>query len=82
MVEQELRNFLRVLVEIDLYFKVKVLKEGTKIENINDARREVINNFCENLAPQYKALPDYREIVYTTLSKLEQKDRAKEEEER
>ena len=82
MDEQELRNFLRVLVEIDLYFKVKVLKEGTKIENINEARMEVINNFCENLAPQYKSLPDYKEIVYTTLSKLEQKDRAKEEEER
>ena len=32
-----MKHYLKVLVELDLYFKIKLLGEGTKIQNIDTA---------------------------------------------
>ena len=80
MNESELRNNLKTLVELDLFFKVRALKEGTEIkpEEMSKVRKEVINNFLANLATEYKRLPDCNEIVYTALAKLEQRGKDRE----
>ena len=82
--EAELRSNLKTLVELDLFFKVRALKEGTEIkpEEMSKVRKEVINTFLENLANEYKKLPDCNEIVYTALTKLEQRNKDKDDLER
>ena len=86
MNEQDIttRKNLRTLVELDLLFKVRALSEGTNInpEEMPKVRKEVIDNFLSNLADVYKELPDCAEIVYTTLTKLEQRGKNKNDKER
>ncbi len=78
-----LKDNLKVMVESDLWFKVRALSEGTAIkqEDMWKVRKLVINSFFASLPEEYKNLPDCYEIIYTTLSKLEQNEKEQKEEE-
>lgn len=82
MDEEKLKHYLKTLVELDLYFRIKVLDEGTEIENIKEEKKRQVNIFLSNLPSQYKSIENYQEIVYTTLKNLMQKDKKKKKEEK
>ena len=73
--QQQLIHFLKVLVELDLHFKVRAVEEGTNIKNTEIVEKELIEKFLDDLPLQYKKIPNYAEVVYTTLRKLQEKDR-------
>ena len=84
MSEQEalLKHRLKLKVELELYKELKLIGEGSKIEDIDAARQESIDYFLENLPEEYKKLPDYKEIVFNTLNIVKKKEVKKEETER
>lgn len=80
MTKEELEHCLKTLVELDLWFRIRALEEGTKIKNLNEERKQVIKYFLKNLPSQYKSIEGYEEIVLETLKKLMQKSKKREEE--
>ena len=74
-------NSLMAVVESELFFKVRALGEGTAIkkEDLWKVRKLVINNFFAGLPENYKNLPDCYEIIYNTLSRLEQNKKEQKE---
>ena len=76
------KHYLKVLVELDLYPKLRCLSEGTKISNLDEAREELIKDFIESLSSKFKKIDGYKEIIFETITKLEKKDKERKEEER
>ena len=70
-----IKHYLKVLVELDLYPKLRCLSEGTKVTNIDTAKRELIGNFINGLPNKYKEIEGYEKIITETIEKMEQKDR-------
>jgi len=65
------RQFLKVLVELDLFPKIKILKETNLTdEEIDCEQLKSIIKFISELAPEYKNLPDRDEIIAQKLSKM------------
>ena len=62
-------HYLNVLIELTLYPQLKVLSEGTEIEDINQRRREIIENFWEDLPEAYK-VENYKQITLDKLAKM------------
>jgi hypothetical protein len=67
-VDQNL-HYLNVLIELTLYPQLKVLSEGTEIEDINQRRREIIENFWKDLPEAYK-VENYKQITLDKLAKM------------
>ena len=71
MEESVKRQFLKVLVELDLFPKIKILKETNLTdEEIDCEQLKSIIKFISELAPDYKNLPDRDEIIAQKLSKM------------
>ena len=71
MGESVKRQFLKVLVELDLFPKIKILKETNLTdEEIDCEQLKSIIKFISELAPEYKNLPDRDEIIAQKLSKM------------
>ncbi len=71
MEESVKRQFLKVLVELDLFPKIKILKETNLTdEEIDCEQLKSIIKFINELAPEYKNLPDRDEIIAQKLSKM------------
>ena len=71
MEESVKRRFLKVLVELDLFPKIKILKETNLTdEEIDCEQLKSIIKFISELAPEYKNLPDRDEIIAQKLSKM------------
>ena len=71
MEESVKRQFLKVLVELDLFPKIKILKETNLTdEEIDCEQLKSIIKFISELAPEYKNLPDRDEIIAQKLSKM------------
>ncbi len=62
-------HYLNVLIELTLYPQLKVLSEGTEIEDINQRRREIIENFWKDLPEAYK-VENYKQITLDKLAKM------------
>lgn len=62
-------HYLNVLIELTLYPQLKVLSEGTEIEDINQRRREIIENFWKDLPEAYK-VENYKQITFDKLAKM------------
>lgn len=76
------KHYLTVLVELDLYPKLKILLEGKNIDNIKKIRGKVIQDFIKKLPEKYRKLENYEQIIEGTIYRLEQKDKELEGEER
>lgn len=71
MEESVKRRFLKVLVELDLFPRIKILKETNLTdEEIDCEQLKSIIKFISELAPEYKNLPDRDEIIAQKLSKM------------
>lgn len=71
MEESVKRQFLKVLVELDLFPRIKILKETNLTdEEIDCEQLKSIIKFISELAPEYKNLPDRDEIIAQKLSKM------------
>ena len=75
------KHYLTVLVELDLYPKLRILSEGTGIDNIKKIRGKVIQDFIKGLPEEYRKLENYEQIIEGTIYRLEQKDKELEGEE-
>ena len=62
-------HYLNVLIELTLYPQLKVLSEGTEIKDINQRRREIIENFWKDLPEAYK-VENYKQITFDKLAKM------------
>lgn len=62
-------HYLNVLIELTLYPQLKVLSEGTEIKDINQRRREIIENFWKDLPEAYK-VENYKQITLDKLEKM------------
>lgn len=62
-------HYLNVLIELTLYTQLKVLSEGTEIKDINQRRREIIENFWKDLPEAYK-VENYKQITLDKLAKM------------
>ena len=62
-------HYLNVLIELTLYPQLKVLSEGTEIKDINQRRREIIENFLKDLPEAYK-VENYKQITLDKLAKM------------
>lgn len=62
-------HYLNVLIELTLYPQLKVLSEGTEIKDINQRRREIIENFWKDLPEDYK-VENYKQITLDKLAKM------------
>ncbi len=62
-------HYLNVLIELTLYPQLKVLSEGTEIKDINQRRREIIENFWKDLPEAYK-VENYKQITLDKLAKM------------
>ena len=76
----ELIHNLKVLVELDLEPKLKLMGEGTDIKNVNAARRQMVKEFINNLPPEYREIPNYQEIILSCINNLVQRRKRKEAE--
>lgn len=71
MEESVKRQFLKVLVELDLFPKIKILKETNLTdEEIDCEQVKSIIKFISELAPEYKNLPDRDKIIAQKLRKM------------
>ena len=71
MEESVKRQFLKVLVELDLFPRIKILKETNLTdEEIDCEQLKSIIKFISELAPEYKNLPNRDEIIAQKLSKM------------
>lgn len=70
-------HYLNVLIELTLYPQLKVLSEGTEIKDINQRRREIIENFWEDLPEAYK-VENYKQITLDKLAKMLEASKKKE----
>lgn len=68
-------HYLKVLIELDLYPKVRCLSEGTIIPNIEEAKNDTIIRFIETLPSIYKEVDGYKSIIYAMIQELERKDK-------
>lgn len=72
MEESVKRRFLKVLVELDLFPKIKILKETNLTdEEIDCEQLKSIIKFINELAPEYKNLPDRDKIIAQELRKMD-----------
>lgn len=62
-------HYLNVLIELTLYPQLKVLSEGAEIKDINQRRREIIENFWKDLPEAYK-VENYKQITLDKLAKM------------
>ena len=76
------KHYLTVLVELDLYPKLRILSEASGIDNIKKIRGKVIQDFIKGLPEEYRKLENYEQIIEGTIYRLEQKDKELEGEER
>lgn len=75
-------HYLNILIELSLYPRIKVLSEGTEIKDINAKRREMIEDFWEDLPEAYR-VENYKQITLNKLNKmLEANKKKKQEQER
>lgn len=72
-------HYLNVLIELSLYPKIKVLSEGTEIKDINAKRRELIEDFWEDLPEVYR-VENYKQITLDKLSKMLEQDKKRNQE--
>ncbi len=70
-------HYLKVLIELTLYPKLKILSEGTEIGDINQTRREIIENFWSELPEEYK-VENYKQITLDKLSEMLEDSKKKE----
>ena len=70
-------HYLKVLIELNLYPKLKILSEGTEIEDINQTRREIIENFWSELPEEYK-VENYKQITLDKLAEMLEDSKKKE----
>ena len=68
MDKDELIHNLKLLVELDLEPKLKIVGEGTDIKNVNKVRCQLIKEFINNLPPNYRNIPNCQEIILSTIS--------------
>lgn len=74
----ELIHNLKVLVELDLEPKLKLIGEGTAIKNVTAARHQMVKEFINNLPPEYREIPNYQEIILSCINNLVQRRKRKE----
>lgn len=72
-------HYLNVLIELKLYKKIKILSEGTEIKDINAKRREMIEEFWNELPATYR-VENYKQITLDKLNKMLEADKKRDEE--
>ena len=70
----EKTRYLKILTELQLYPRIKILNEMTnndKEEDLSVRREKLIENFIEDLPEYLKEIDNYKEIVLEALVKVE-----------
>lgn len=70
----EKTRYLKILTELQLYPRIKILNEMTnndKGEDLSVRREKLIENFIEDLPEYLKEIDNYKEIVLEALVKVE-----------
>lgn len=84
---EELEHALRVLVEMDLYRRIRAIREG-KFPNEEEMISETIQSFENTLPENLQQVPNRHEIIIDTINRAEKnaeemkRIRAQEEKER
>ncbi len=75
MNNEELEHYLSVYVELDLFPKLRLLAEGTKLTKtqVESERTKQVVNFINNLPKQYRNLPNCDYIIAKVLARMDMK---------
>ena len=71
MEEQDAKHYLKILVECELFFTLRLLTEGNFSKSELSKKQQVeIIKFINGLNSEYKNISDRDEIIATTLNKM------------